>query len=129
MASVGGRRFTVVFVALLALGIASSYSYSLGIGFYFDDLYGIRNNLTIRSLRNIPSFLTDPHAFWTDRTQADVRPVLLITYALNYAASGLAPWIYHVLNLLLHFVPALLVSLPVHDHVWWPARERGPSGD
>src|SRR6266581_4598303 len=129
MASLGGRRFTAGFVALLALGIAASYSNSLGIGFYFDDLYGIRNNPTIRSLRNISSFFTDPHAFWTDRTQADVRPVLLITYALNYAVSGLAPWSYHVLNLLLHFVAALLVFVLVRDHVWWPARERGPSGD
>ncbi len=129
MASLGGRRFTAVFVALLALGIAASYSSSLGIGFYFDDLYGIHNNPTIRSLRNIPSFFTDPHAFWTDRTQADVRPVLLITYALNYTVSGLAPWSYHVLNLLLHFVAALLVFVLVRDHVWWPARERGPSGD
>src|SRR5439155_643121 len=115
MASLGGRRFTAGFVALLALGIAASYSNSLGIGFYFDDLYGIRNNPTIRSLRNIPSFFTDPHAFWTDRTQADVRPVLLITYALNYAVSGLAPWSYHVLNLLLHFVAALLVFVLVRD--------------
>ncbi len=129
MASLGGRRFTAVFVALLALGIAISYSNSLGIGFYFDDLYGIHNNPTIRSLRNIPGFFTDPHAFWTDRTQADVRPVLLITYALNYAVSGLAPWSYHVLDLLLHFVAALLVFVLVRDHVWWPARERGPSGD
>src|SRR2546426_10526329 len=129
MASLGGRRFTAGFVALLALGIAASYSNSLGIGFYFDDLYGIHNNPTIRSLRNIPSFFTDPHAFWTDRTQADVRPVLLISYALNYAVSGLAPWSYPVLNLLLHFVAALLVFVLVRDHVWWPARERGPSGD
>ena len=129
MASLGGRRFTAVFVALLALGIAASYSNSLGIGFYFDDLYGIHNNPTIRSLRNIPGFFTDPHAFWTDRTQADVRPVLLISYALNYAVSGLAPWSYHVLNLILHFVAALLVFVLVRDHVWWPARERGPSGE
>src|SRR5919197_1340820 len=129
MASLGGRRFTAVFVGLLALGIAASYSNSLGIGFYFDDRYGIHNNPSIRSLRNIPSFFTDPHAFWTDRTQADVRPVLLITYALNYALSGLNPWSWHVLNLLLHFVAALLVFVLVRDHVWWPVAERGPSGE
>src|SRR5919197_1021481 len=129
MASLGGRRFTAVFVGLLALGIAASYSNSLGIGFYFDDRYGIHNNPSIRSLRNIPSFFTDPHAFWTDRTQADVRPVLLITYALNYTLSGLNPWSWHVLNLLLHLVAALLVFVLVRDHVWWPVAERGPSGE
>jgi tetratricopeptide (TPR) repeat protein len=129
MASLGGRRFTAVVAALLALGIAASYSNGFGIGFYFDDLYGISSNPTIRSLRNLPTFFTDPFAFWTDRTQADVRPFLLITYALNYAISGLAPWSYHVLNLLLHFVAALLVFVLVRDHVWWPPASRGPSGE
>src|SRR5713226_1229363 len=100
MASLGGRRFTAVFVALLALGIAASYSNRLGIAFYFDDLYGIHQTPTLRRLRNIPSFFTVPYAFWTDLTQADVRPVLLISYARNYAVSVLAPWSYHVLNLL-----------------------------
>ncbi len=38
MAWLGGRRFTAGFVALLALGIIASYSNSLDIGFYFDDL-------------------------------------------------------------------------------------------
>src|SRR2546430_2216406 len=57
MASLGGRRFTAVFVALLALGIAASYSNSLGIGFYFDDLYGIRNNSTTLYLGAFLAFL------------------------------------------------------------------------
>src|SRR5438093_1825258 len=129
MTARGSGRFTASFAALLALGIVASYSNSLGIGFYFDDRYGILSNPAIRSFGNVPSFFTDPHAFWTDRTQADVRPVLLITYALNYAISGLAPWSYHVFNLILHFIAALLVFVLVRDHLWWPATDRGPSGE
>src|SRR3989441_6724225 len=129
MTSRGGGRFTAAFAALLALGIAASYSNSLGIGFYFDDTYGISGNPAIRSLRNIPSFFTDPYATWTEHTQVDMRPVLLISYAVNYAISGLRPWSYHVLNLILHFAASLLVFVIVRDHVWWPASERGPSGE
>jgi len=129
MTSLGGRRFTAAVLALLALGIIASYSSSLEIGFYFDDTYGISGNPAIRSLRNIPSFFTDPYATWTEHTQVDMRPVLLISYAVNYAISGLRPWSYHVLNLILHFTASLLVFVIVRDHVWWPASERGPSGE
>ncbi len=124
-----GRRFTAAFVALLALGIGLAYSGSLGVGFYFDDSYGITNNPAIKNLRNISSFFTDPYAVWVDNTQVDMRPVLLITYAVNYAISGLRPWSYHVLNLVLHFIASLLVFIIVRDHVWSPASARGASGE
>jgi tetratricopeptide (TPR) repeat protein len=123
-----GRKFTYFFLALLTLGLAASYSNSFGIGFYFDDTYGIANNPAIRSLKNIPSFFVDPHAVWTEPTQVDLRPVLLITYAVNYAVSGLQPWSYHVLNLMLHFIASALVFFIVRDHLWRPASERGADG-
>ena len=124
-----GRTFTLLVLVLLAIGIGVAYSGSFGIGFYFDDTHGIAQNPAIRSLRNIPSFFTDPHAIWIDDTQVDLRPVLLITYAANYAISGLRPWSYHALNLVLHFIAAGLVFVIVRDHLWWPAPDRGPEGD
>src|SRR5713226_920402 len=124
-----GQKFTLLLLALLGVGLAVSYANSFAIGFYFDDTYGIANNPAIRSLRNIPSFFIDPHAIWTDHTQVDLRPVLLITYAINYAISGLQPWSYHALNLILHFIASVLVFIIVRDHLWWPATDRGPSGE
>jgi tetratricopeptide (TPR) repeat protein len=122
------RKFIYLFLALLALGLAVSYANCFGIGFYFDDTYGISANPAIRSLRNIPSFFVDPHAVWTEPTQVDLRPILLISYAVNYAISGLQPWSYHVLNLILHFIASVVVFITVRDHVWWPASERGSAG-
>jgi tetratricopeptide (TPR) repeat protein len=113
-----GRKFTYLFLALLALGIGVSYSNGFGIGFYFDDIYGIAKNPAIRSLQNIPYFFCDPHAIWTEPTQVDLRPFLLITYALNYSISGVQPWSYHALNLLLHFIASVLVFIIVRDHIW-----------
>jgi tetratricopeptide (TPR) repeat protein len=123
-----GRKFTYLFFALVTFGLAVSYSNGFGIGFYFDDTYGIANNPAIRSLRNIPSFFVNPHAIWTEPTQVDLRPVLLITYAVNYAISGVHPWSYHVLSLILHFIASVLVFILVRDHIWWPASERGADG-
>lgn len=124
-----GRQFTRLVLALLAVGILLAYSGGFGIGFSFDDTYGIAQNPAIRSLRNIPRFFTDPYTTWVDNTQVDMRPILLITYAVNYAISGLHPWSYHVLNLLLHFIASVLVFVIVRDHVWWPASERGLAGE
>src|SRR2546428_6099261 len=123
-----GQKFTYLFFALLAIGLTVSYSNSLGIGFYFDDTYGISSNPAIRSLRNIPLFFTDPFTLTTLRENVDIRPVLVVTFALNYAISGNQPWSYHVFNLILHFIAAGLVFVLVRDHLWWPPPDRGRNG-
>jgi len=123
-----GQKFILLFLALLGAGLAVSYANSFGIGFYFDDSYGIASNPAIRSLRNIPLFFTDPFTLTTMRENVDIRPVLVTTFAINYAISGNEPWSYHVLNLILHFIAAGLVFVIVRDHLWWPAADRGPNG-
>ncbi len=123
-----GRRFTLLVLVLLTLGIGASYSDSFQIGFYFDDGYGISANPAIRSLRNIPSLFVDPHTTWVENTQVDLRPFVMITYAINYAISGLEPWSYHLVNLILHLIASGLVFVIVRDHVWWPVADRGPDG-
>jgi protein O-mannosyl-transferase len=128
MTGIAGRRFTILTVALLALGIGAAYAHSLRVGFYFDDAYTIPNNPSIRSLRNIPSFFVDPFALTTIRENEDLRPLVLVTLAANYALSRLDPWSYHAFNLLLHVVAATLVFVIVRDHLWWPAAVRGPAG-
>src|SRR5438093_422930 len=123
-----GQKFALLFLALLGVGLAFSYANSFGIGFYFDDSYGIAGNPAIRSLRNIPLFFTDPFTLTTVRENVDIRPVVVVTFAINYAISGNEPWSYHVLNLILHFIAAGLVYVIVRDHLWWPAADRGPNG-
>src|SRR3954447_4508380 len=39
-----------------------------------------------------------------------VRPFLMISYWLNYQSSGLNPYPYHVVNVLLHALNSLLVA-------------------
>src|SRR5205809_5914623 len=117
MIPLSGRRLTLLTAALLSIGIGAAYSNSLSVGFEFDDVYLLTNNPSIRSLRNIPRFFYDPLTLTTVRENADLRPVLQITYALNYAVSGLHPWSFHALNMLLHLVAALLVFRIVRDHL------------
>ena len=118
MIPLSGRRLTLLTAALLAIGIGAAYSNSLSVGFEFDDVYLLTNNPSIRSLRNIPRFFYDPFTLTTVRENADLRPVLQITYALNHAISGLRPWSYHAVNMVLHLVAASLVFRIVRDHLW-----------
>jgi tetratricopeptide (TPR) repeat protein len=124
----GSQRFTLLVAAALGALILAAYGNSFAVGFMFDDSWGIAQNPALRSLANIPSFFRDPFLLTPIRENVDLRPVLMATFALNYAISRLEPWSWHALNLLLHFAAALIVFLCVRDHLWWPREERGPDG-
>src|SRR5262245_40981371 len=95
---------TLHVAGILAIAIAAAYFNCLNNAFQLDDYYGLQNNEWIRSLRNIPRFFTDPFTLTSTKSNADYRPILQITYALNYAISGYAPWSWHVVNLVLHLI-------------------------
>lgn len=84
----------VVFGAALMLGILV-YAPALDGPFLLDDLY-------------LPFARPEAEAgrpFWPWK----LRPVLMATFYLNYQAAGFAPWSYHLVNVFLHAVVALLV--------------------
>jgi tetratricopeptide (TPR) repeat protein len=97
------------FMAAVIFGV---YTNSLQNAFHYDDRPTIVENPAIRSLGNIPSYFISKQAFSTDELFASpkhYRPVLLTTYAVNYALGGLNPPVYHLMNILLHMLSSLLV--------------------
>ena len=82
---------------------------SFGNGFHYDDEHSIVENPHIRSLSNIPGFFVDAGSFSGLPQARMYRPLLLITYALNYAVGGYEVAGYHLVNLLLHLLNAWLV--------------------
>ena len=103
---------------LLGAAILAAYANSFDIPFVFDDWHTIEQNPAIRSLANLPRFFTDPNTTTVLRENKDLRPLLVLTLALNHRVSGLDPWSYHVVNLLLHWIATLLVYRIVRDHLW-----------
>ena len=89
------------------------YLNSLGGAFVFDDTSIVLNNPQIRSL----SLLNLRHIFGSHYWQTVAgqgglyRPLIILSYALNYAAGGLHPWGYHFVNVLLHALNSVLVFL------------------
>ncbi len=94
----------VLLPVVLAAVLVSLYVTRLSAPFVFDDADSIVDNPSIRSL-SFPSCMNDTRA----GSPTAGRPLLNLSFALNYAASGLAPFSYHVVNLALHFACSWLV--------------------
>jgi Flp pilus assembly protein TadD len=92
--------------ALIIIG-AGLYAYhnSLRGPFVFDDLGGILNNPTIRQLWPPWRALSPPQA----NNPVSGRSVANFSLALNYALGGLNVWGYHVVNLAIHILAALVL--------------------
>jgi Tfp pilus assembly protein PilF len=95
----GARRFLLVAAVAFAV-----YAPSLGGGFLYDDYEVVVTNPFIRDLGDLRSVLLYEPS----------RPLLNLTWALNYALGGLEPWPYHLVNILIHCGNAALIASLFH---------------
>ncbi|HOE62808.1 MAG TPA: tetratricopeptide repeat protein [Candidatus Sumerlaeota bacterium] len=95
--------------AALALLSLLAYGDSLLNGFVMDDQYILLRNFTVRHLGSLP-LLVSPRYFELFAEQS-WRPVVSLSYILDYQIWRLAPMGYHFHNLVLHAVNAILVYL------------------
>lgn len=89
--------------ALLVAAVCLAYHGILSYPFYFDDVPAIVDNPTIRNLSRLGEVLSPP----ANGTAVTGRPLVNLSFALNYALGGLAPAGYHAFNLALHAAAAL----------------------
>jgi uncharacterized protein HemY len=82
-----------------------AYHNSLRGPFVFDDLRAVRDNPTIRRLWPPWQALSPPQA----DTTVSGRDVVNLSLAVNYALGGLNVWGYHVVNLAIHILGALVL--------------------
>ena len=88
----------------IALATAAVYADSLSGPLIYDDHLWITWNQSIHNLASIGTVLSAP----TDPA-VHGRPVLSLTFALNYAVSGTSAWSYHLANLAIHVLAALVL--------------------
>ena len=104
----GDKRRTALSWAL-AVGVSAVLCYVNAVGndFVLDDTRLIRDNLRIRSLANVPHLFAS--SYWdVAGPQALYRPLVLVSYAVNYAMHGLSPSGYTAVNIALHAAVSLL---------------------
>ena len=107
------RRLTLLLFAVLIVTVFSINVTVIGGGFLWDDYTLIVNNPKITTLKNIPDFFTK--GFWENtqkqRKGGYYRPLILLSYAIDYQIYRLKPWGYHLTNLLVHLGVVALVFL------------------
>ncbi len=93
----------------MVVALAAAHWSSLGNSFQYDDFHSIVDNPHISRLSGIPRFFTTPEMFSVDPARAMPRPLLLVTYALNYRIHADEVRGYRVVNLALHGLATGLV--------------------
>jgi protein O-mannosyl-transferase len=96
-----------ILIALAFLVYSNNYHHD----YHLDSTHVILDNPSIRTLKNIPEFFTDPGTFSTLPSNIDYRPVLQCSYALNYFISGYNTWSWHLIQIILHSICAISLYL------------------
>ncbi|MFH1247524.1 MAG: tetratricopeptide repeat protein [Candidatus Omnitrophota bacterium] len=103
------RKEQIVLLVIFVL-VFGVYINSLPGSFVFDDMHMIVKNNYIKSTQGLTKL------FGAKITSVIIpggmyRPVLMLTYAFNYAFGALNPYGYHIINILIHFLNAVLLYL------------------
>ncbi len=109
-----GRPVKLLPLLLILILSGIVFYNSLGNSFHFDDSHHIVDNPYLKSLKDIPELFTDTRTFsvWEGNNR-HYRPLLMLTYSINYAIGGLNPFGYHIVNLAFHVGSAFLIFLIV----------------
>ncbi len=83
----------------LTLLVGLAYGNTLQHSFHFDDIPSILEKPWIRGLDKIPDFIFS----------YSQRPLVILSFNINYAISGFNEWSYHVFNIASHLLVVFLV--------------------
>ncbi len=105
---------SIFHILLFIILIVIAYSNTFHVPFQFDDKPAIVENPVIKDL----SFFADPSRSDTlkghyENITFKMRYISFLTFALNYRLHGLDVTGYHIVNLLIHIINALLVYVLV----------------
>ena len=102
------HRRGVALALIVIFGVVAFHN-TFDNSFHYDDDHSILQNPHIRSLQSIPAFFVDPGTFSGLPEARMYRPIVLVSYAFNYALGGYEVFGYHLVNLLLHLLNAWLL--------------------
>ncbi len=109
---VGAReRPTRRALGLLILLAALPFLNSLPNDFVFDDKLIIVADPRIKSLEHLPALFTTGYWAPNPKEVRAYRPLVTVSYAVNYALGGLDPFGYHLVNAAAHVGVSLLLYL------------------
>ena len=108
----------VSLMLILSCVVVAVHANGLGGAFIFDDAPFIVNNPNIRSFSNL----------FERNAGQEARPTTYGSLALNYAIGELDPFGYHVVNLLIHLLAALILFAVIYKTLNLPLFDRKSTG-
>ncbi len=98
---------------IIALLSAAVYANSIPNGFVYDDDIYVVENPHIRDIKNIPASFVHPEYLTSLGHKSHYRPLVMISYTINYWISGLNPVVFRLTNLLFHIGTSFMLFLTV----------------
>jgi len=96
--------------ALIAFIVAAAvYVNSLPNGFAYDDVFIIQNNERVHRIGDLGGIWSTPYWPFAGEVLGLYRPLTIFSYAVQWAISDGAPWLFHLSNVLLHGLVTVLV--------------------
>lgn len=103
-----GQSSWVPLVVILAITVFA-YRGVVANHFVLDDTHTVARNPAVHSLAHVGEWLVSPYAASGMRDYPNYRPVLIASYAVDYALWGASPVGFHATNLLIHLGVVVLV--------------------
>ncbi|MCE9520597.1 MAG: tetratricopeptide repeat protein [Verrucomicrobia bacterium] len=104
VASFWRKKLPLIMIGLAGLIV---YANSFQGAFVFDDYNAIRDNPTIRQLFPLDQVLFPEKEILKRGATVEGRPLLNLSFALNYAMGDLEVWSFHAVNLLIHVLAGM----------------------
>ncbi len=95
-------QLTLIIIVSIVL-----YLYTIGNNFAYDDKFTVVNNYLIRSWRNAPTIFNGD--YFVAAGELSYRPLVTLTYFIDYTLWRLNPVGYHLTNLSLHCLNTILL--------------------
>ncbi len=104
-----GSATSILPILLICVAVFVAYSNAMTGQFLFDDRYSIVENKSIHAVWPLSQSLWGPR----DMPTAG-RPLVNLSFALNYSIGKLSVFGYHLVNILLHVINAVLLFTFLH---------------
>ena len=101
------KKIWLAAALIIAVGVTAYFNSFQGGFLRPDDVLSITDNPHIQKLWPLSEAISLP--LWSTGATVAGRPILSLSFAINYAFSALEPWGYHLVNLIIHISAALLL--------------------
>lgn len=104
------KLYSIFFLILIIL---ICYGNTLFNGFVYDDRFVILNSPLITSFQNLPNLFF--HSYFLKTVELSYRPIVTLSYFIDYFFWGKTAFGYHLTNLLIHILNSIILFLILRD--------------